>query len=113
MINDVTPPPAKWIQRMMARGVSPDIIQQKIEHRRAKDTEWAQKNREKKTAHKRAYQARVRLKKQMKEQGINTLTVSSVVYDSAMKIKCTYRPNWKEAPVYECTELNYRGKQIS
>ena len=25
-------------------------------------------------------------------------------------IKYTYRPNWKEAPVYECPELTYRGK---
>ena len=83
----------KWMQRMIDMGVHPDIIAQRAEQRRIRDREWAVKNKEAKAAHKRAYKAK---KKAKAYQG--------------MTIKSMYRPNWKEAPVYYCPELTYRGK---
>ena len=84
----------KWMQRMIDLKVHPDVIAQRAEQRRLRDREWCQKNKEKKAMHKRAYRAKKKV----------DATEAGVV------IKCTYRPNWKEAPVYECPELTYRGK---
>jgi hypothetical protein len=89
----------KWMQRMIDLKVAPEVIAQRAEQRRLRDREWALKNKDKKAMHKRAYRAK-------KKEGVETVKVGTV-------IKSTYRPNWKEAPVYECTELNYRGKQTS
>ena len=83
----------KWMQRMIDLKVHPDVIAQRAEQRRLRDREWAVKNKEAKAAHKRAYKAK---KKAKAYQG--------------MTIKSMYRPNWKEAPVYACPELTYRGK---
>jgi hypothetical protein len=91
----------KWMQRMMDIGVAPEVIEERANRRRMKEREWAQRNRDIKAAHKRAYRAK-------KNQTLETVSGSAGV-----AIKYTYRPNWKEAPVYQCTELNYRGKQIS
>ena len=87
----------KWMQRMIDLGVSPEVIAQRAEVRRAKDREWALKNKDKKAMHKRAYRA--------KKNSVHTTEAAGVV------IKYTYRPNWKEAPVYYCPELTYRGMQ--
>jgi hypothetical protein len=84
----------KWMQRMIDMGVHPDVIAQRAETRRAKDRQWALINKDKKAAHKRAYRAKKKTK----------ATEVGVV------IKSTYRPNWKEAPMYYCPELTYRGK---
>ena len=84
----------KWMQRMIDLKVHPDVIAQRAEQRRLRDREWCQKNKEKKAMHKRAYRAKKKV----------DATEAGVV------IKYTYRPNWKEAPVYECPELTYRGK---
>lgn len=83
----------KWMQRMIDMGVHPDVIAHRAEQRRIRDREWALKNKEAKADHKRAYKAK---KKAKAYQG--------------MTIKSMYRPNWKEAPVYTCPELTYRGK---
>jgi hypothetical protein len=83
----------KWMQRMIDLKVHPDVIAQRAEQRRLRDREWAVKNKEAKAAHKRAYKAK---KKAKAYQG--------------MTIRSMYRPNWKEAPVYYCPELTYRGK---
>lgn len=109
MIGSTIP---KWMQRMIDLGVPQAVIEQRAERRRIKEREWAQRNRDIKAAHKRAYTARKKS---------NTITSTTNVVNSGgvastattMKILCTYRPNWKEAPVYQCTELNYRGKQTS
>ena len=85
----------KWMQRMIDIGVHPDVIAQRAEQRRIRDREWALKNKNKKAMHKRAYRAKK-----------NTAQAT----EAGVVIKCTYRPNWKEAPVYECPELTYRGK---
>jgi hypothetical protein len=85
----------KWMQRMIDLGVSPEVIAQRAEVRRAKDREWALKNKDKKAMHKRAYRAK---KKQ-----------EPLLVTAGVVIKYTYRPNWKEAPVYYCPELTYRG----
>jgi hypothetical protein len=93
----------KWIQKMIDRGVSPEVIEERIERRKIKDREWAELNKEKKAAHKRAYAARKKLK-------MNTANPFKLVSNDSV-IKCTYRANWKEAPVYYCPELTYRGRQ--
>jgi hypothetical protein len=85
---------------MLDRGVAPEIVHARLEHRRAMDREWALKNKEKKAANKKAYIQR-------KKQG---LTKPFKLVSNENAIKCTYRPNWKEAPVYDCPELTYRGK---
>lgn len=90
-MNTVLP---KWAQKMKDNGVSLKLIKYRMEQRRAKDREWALKNKDKKAMHKRAYRAK-------KKEPL--LVTAGVV------IKYTYRPNWKEAPVYECPELTYRG----
>ena len=85
----------KWAQKMKDNGVSLKLIKYRMEQRRLRDREWCLKNKDKKAMHKRTYRAKKK---------IDTTEVAGVV------IKCTYRPNWKEAPVYECPELTYRGK---
>lgn len=92
---------AKWIQRLIDRGVPHDVIQARIEQRRAKEREWATINKDKKAANKRAY---VQRKKEALAKPFKLVSNDSV-------IKCTYRANWKEAPVYYCPELTYRGMQ--
>lgn len=87
----------KWMQRMIDLKVHPDVIAQRVEQRRLRDREWALKNKDKKAMHKRAYRAK------KKEEPL--LVTAGVI------IKYTYRPNWKEAPVYSCPELTYRGMQ--
>jgi pantothenate kinase len=89
---------SKWVDRMIARGVSPEVIEQRIAQRKLNTREWAEKNKERKYAHKRAYKAR--LKKANTQQG---------GYEGVI-IKSAYHPNWKEVPVYHCPELTYRGK---
>lgn len=84
----------KWMQRMIDLKVHPDVIAQRAEQRKLRDREWCQKNKDKKAMHKRAYRAKKK---------VDAIEVGTV-------IKYTYRPNWKEAPVYECPELTYRGK---
>ena len=86
----------KWMQRMIDIGVPSAVIEERAERRRIKEREWAQRNRDIKAAHKRAYRA--------KKNNVQA-TEAGVV------IKYTYRPNWKEAPVYYCPELTYRGMQ--
>ena len=86
----------KWMQRMIDIGVHPDVIAQRVEQRRLRDREWCLKNKDKKAMHKRAYRA--------KKNTAQAAEAAGVV------IKYTYRPNWKEAPVYYCPELTYRGK---
>jgi len=86
----------KWMQRMIDLKVSPEVIAQRAEQRRLRDREWALKNKDKKAMHKRAYRSKK-----------NTVQTTSEV---GTVIKYTYRPNWKEAPVYNCPELTYRGK---
>lgn len=86
----------KWMQRMIDMGVDPEVIAKRAEQRRLKDREWCLKNREKKAMHKRAYDAKKKVK--------------AVEATTGVVIKYTYRPNWKEAPVYYCPELTYRGK---
>jgi hypothetical protein len=54
------------------------------------------KNKDKKAMHKRTYRS--------KKKTVQTASEAGTV------IKDTYRPNWKEAPVYYCPELTYRGK---
>ena len=90
----------RWAEKMLDRGVAPEIVQARIEHRRAMDREWALKNKEKKAANKRAY---IQRKKQGFVKSFKLVSNDSV-------IKSAYRPNWKEAPVYYCPELTYRGK---
>lgn len=92
----MTKPVPKWMQRMIDMGVHPDVIAKRAEQRRLRDREWALKNKDKKAMHKRAYRA--------KKNTAQTTEAAGVA------IKCTYRPNWKEAPVYYCPELTYRGK---
>ena len=87
----------KWMQRMIDLKVHPDIIAQRAEQRRIRDREWCLKNKDKKAMHKRAYRA--------KKNTAQATEAAGVV------IKYTYRPNWKEAPVYYCPELTYRGMQ--
>lgn len=91
----MTKPVPKWMQRMIDLKVHPDIIAKRAEQRRLRDREWCLKNKDKKAMHKRAY----RDKK-------NTAQTA----EAGVVIKYTYRPNWKEAPVYYCPELTYRGK---
>ena len=86
----------KWMQRMIDLKVPPEVIAQRAEQRRLRDREWALKNKDKKAMHKRTYRS--------KKKTVNTASEAGVV------IKYTYRPNWKEAPVYYCPELTYRGK---
>ena len=88
---------SKWVDRMIAKGVSPEVIEQRVARRKLNTQEWAEKNKDRKYAHKRAYRAR------LKEAD------TKPTYQETM-IKCTYRANWKIAPVYECPELTYRGK---
>jgi hypothetical protein len=92
-VSDFKPAP-KWMQEMIDRGVHPDLIAWRAEDRRKKNRLWALINKDKKAAHKRAYRA----KKKTKSTEVGVV------------IKSTYRPNWKEAPMYYCPELTYRGK---
>ena len=85
----------KWMQRMIDLKVPPEVIAQRAEQRRLRDREWSLKNKDKKAMHKRAYRAKKK-------------TVQ--IMETKVIIKSTYRPNWKEAPVYNCPELTYRGK---
>ncbi len=87
----------KWMQRMMDIGVAPEVIEERANRRRMKEREWAQRNKDIKAAHKRAYRAK---------KNNNILLVTA----EGSKTLSSYRPNWKEAPVYSCPELTYRGK---
>jgi hypothetical protein len=79
---------------MKDNGVSLKLIKYRMEQRKAKDREWCLKNKDKKAMHKRTYMA--------KKNSTQATEAAGVV------IKYTYRPNWKEAPVYYCPELTYR-----
>ena len=87
----------KWMQRMIDLKVHPEVIAQRAEQRRLRDREWSLKNKDKKAMHKRTYRAK-------KNNNVQAASEAGIV------IKYTYRPNWKEAPVYSCPELTYRGK---
>ena len=89
---------SKWVEAMIAKGVSTEVIEQRVAQRKLNTRAWAEKNKERKYAHKRAYRAR--LKKADTQSG----------YEGVI-IKSAYHPNWKEVPVYHCPELTYRGKQ--
>jgi hypothetical protein len=90
----------KWVQRMMAMGIAPEVIQERVERRRLKEREWSQKNKDRKKVHKKLYRARKKIKDK----------APPIPVAKGDVITNTYRANWKEAPVYQCTELNYRGK---
>ena len=89
----------RWAERMLDRGVKPEIVKARVEHRRANNKMWALANKDKKKANKKAYKLRKKLE--------STAKLSNPI---GTVIKSTYRPNWKEAPVYNCPELTYRGK---
>jgi hypothetical protein len=81
---------------MIDLKVAPEVIAQRAEQRRLRDREWALKNKDKKAMHKRTYRSKKN----------NILLVTA----EGSKTLSSYRPNWKEAPVYYCPELTYRGK---
>lgn len=89
---------SKWVDRMIAKGVSPEVIEQRVAQRKLNTRAWAENNKERKKAHKQTYRAR--LKKADTHGG---------GYEGVI-IKSAYHPNWKEVPVYHCPELTYRGK---
>ena len=84
---------SKWIKNIKNQAEADAIIEARKERIRQKQSAWVKANRDKANAYKRAYKAK---KKSTAYQGVI--------------IKSVYRPNWKEAPVYECPELTYRGK---
>ena len=87
---------SKWIKNIKNQAEADAIIEARKERIRQKQSAWIKANRDKANAYKRAYRAKKK---------VDATEVAGVV------IKCTYRPNWKEAPVYDCPELTYRGKQ--
>lgn len=86
---------SKWVKNVENQDEADAIIEARKERNRLKQRAWAKANRDKANAYKRAYKAK-------KKEPL--LVTAGVV------IKYTYRPNWKEAPVYYCPELTYRGK---
>lgn len=90
---------SKWVKKLQDKGEAEAIIQARIEHRRMMNRLWAQNNKDKKAANKKAYRERKRLE-----------ATAKLSNPTGTVIKSTYRPNWKEAPVYNCPELTYRGK---
>lgn len=85
---------SKWIKNIKNQAEADAIIEARKERIRQKQSAWVKANRDKANAYKRAYKAK-------KKEPL--LVTAGVV------IKYTYRPNWKEAPVYYCPELTYRG----
>jgi hypothetical protein len=90
---------SKWVKKLQDKGEAEAIIQERLERRRMMNRLWAQNNKHKKAANKKAYKARKRLE-----------ATAKLSNPTGTVIKSTYRPNWKEAPVYSCPELTYRGK---
>jgi hypothetical protein len=88
---------SKWVKKLQDKGEAEAIIQERIERRRMMNRLWAQNNKDKKAANKKAYLQR-------KKKNILLVTAEGA------KTLSSYRPNWKEAPVYNCPELTYRGK---
>ena len=86
---------SKWIKNIKNQAEADAIIEARKERIRQKQSAWVKANRDKANAYKRAYKAK---KKQ-----------EPLLVTAGVAIKCTYRPNWKEAPVYYCPELTYRG----
>ena len=87
---------SKWVKKLSAAEADA-ILQERLERRRMLNRLWAQNNKEKKAANKKAYLQR-------KKKNILLVTAEGA------KTLSSYRPNWKEAPVYNCPELTYRGK---
>ena len=88
---------SKWVKKLQDKGEAEAIIQERLERRRMMNRLWAQNNKDKKAANKKAYLQR-------KKKNILLVTAEGA------KTLSSYRPNWKEAPVYNCPELTYRGK---
>jgi hypothetical protein len=89
---------SKWIKKLSIEEADA-ILKQRLEHKRMLNRIWAQNNKEKKKANKKAYKLRKKLE-----------ATAKLSNPTGTVIKSTYRPNWKEAPVYNCPELTYRGK---
>jgi len=87
---------SKWVKKLSAAEADA-ILQERLERKRMLNRIWAQNNKEKKAANKKAYLQR-------KKKNILLVTAEGA------KTLSSYRPNWKEAPVYNCPELTYRGK---
>lgn len=87
---------SKWVKKLSAAEADA-ILQERLERKRMLNRLWAQNNKEKKAANKKAYLQR-------KKKNILLVTAEGA------KTLSSYRPNWKEAPVYSCPELTYRGK---
>ena len=87
-----------WVKNIKNQDEVNAILQARLEQKRLKEREWHKANRDKANAYKR--KARQNKSKTKKAVLVNT-EVFKVV-------KCTYRANWKEAPVYYCPELTYR-----
>jgi hypothetical protein len=87
---------SKWVKKLSVAEADA-ILQERLERKRMLNRIWAQNNKEKKAANKKAYLQR-------KKKNILLVTAEGA------KTLSSYRPNWKEAPVYNCPELTYRGK---
>lgn len=88
---------SKWIKKIENQEEADAIIAARKEEKRLKNLAWCKANRDKVNTYKRKTREKARLNK--------TVNLSSAGYS----VKSTYRPNWKEAPVYDCPELTYRG----
>ena len=89
---------SKWIKKIENQDEADALAEARKEDKRLKNLAWCKANRDKMNAYKRKTRERARLKK--------TVNPASTGY----VVKSTYRPNWKESPVYDCPELTYRGK---
>jgi hypothetical protein len=87
---------SKWVKKLSIEEADA-ILKERLERKRMLNRVWAQNNKEKKAANKKAYLQR-------KKKNILLVTAGGA------KTLSSYRPNWKEAPVYNCPELTYRGK---
>lgn len=89
---------SKWVKKLSIEEADA-ILKERVERKRMLNRIWAQNNKDKLAANKKTYKERKRLK--------STAKLSN---PTGTVIKSVYHPNWKEAPVYNCPELTYRGK---
>lgn len=94
----------KWAQKMIDKGVSLEIVKERIEKRKANDREWAKLNADKKREHKKAYKDRL---KKREEEALNPPPVER--YEGSV-IPSAYHADWRQMPTYRCPELTYRGQ---
>ena len=94
----------KWAQKMIDKGVSLEIVKERIEKRKANDREWAKLNADKKREHKKAYKERLKKKA---EEALNPPVAKT--YEGEV-IPSPYHADWKQMPTYRCPELTYRGQ---